>query len=32
MTDQPNAPYESPQVEEIEGDENVTTVPGATIN
>jgi hypothetical protein len=31
MTDRPTTPYEPPQVEEIEGDETVSTAPGQTI-
>ena len=31
MTEKPSTPYESPQVEEIEGDEPVTTAPGGTL-
>ena len=30
MTDRPTTPYEPPQVEEIEGDETVSTAPGGT--
>jgi hypothetical protein len=32
MPEKPSTPYEPPQVEEIEGDENVSTAPGGTIN
>jgi hypothetical protein len=31
MTEKPSTPYEPPQVEEIEGDESVSTAPGASL-